>query len=96
MFGALQLAELGCDLDALRFAARQRRRRLSQRQIAKAEAIQHVDLRASAVHAKKVTLSSTGMFSTSSIVLPRMVTSSVSVLNRAPTCRRRTSPRRPA
>ena len=44
VFGALQLAELGCDLDSLRFAARQRRRRLSQRQIAKAEAIQHVDL----------------------------------------------------
>ena len=83
MFGALQLAELGCDLDSLRFAARQRRRRLSQRQIAKAEAIQHVDLPPAPVPAaKKVTLSSTSMFSTSSIVLPRMVTSSVSVLNR--------------
>ena len=43
-FDALQLAQLGRDLDALRLAARQRRRRLAERQVAEAEVVQDFDL----------------------------------------------------
>ena len=40
----LQLAQLGRDLDALRLAAGQRRRRLAERQVAEAEIVQDLDL----------------------------------------------------
>ena len=43
-FDALQLAQLRRDLDALRLAARERRRRLAERQVAQAEVVQHLDL----------------------------------------------------
>ena len=44
MLRPLQRAQLGRDLDALRFAAGQRRRRLSERQVAQPEIVQHLDL----------------------------------------------------
>ena len=83
---ALQLAQLRRDLDPLRLAAGQRRRRLAERQVAEAEIVRapRSSCRPPARPAKNVTPSSTDMFSTSSIVLPRSVTSSVSLLKRAP------------
>ena len=44
VLGALQRAQLGRDLDALRFTARERRRRLAERQVAEAEIVEHLDL----------------------------------------------------
>ena len=41
---ALQLAQLSGDLDALRLAARKRRRRLAERQVAEPEIGEHLDL----------------------------------------------------
>src|SRR5205085_2527584 len=44
MLRALELAELRRDLDALRLAARQRRRRLPQCEVAKSEGVEDFDL----------------------------------------------------
>ena len=41
---ALELAQLGRDLDSLRLAARERRGRLAERQVAEAEVVQDLDL----------------------------------------------------
>src|SRR5678815_6196623 len=41
---ALELAQLRRDLDALRFAAGERRRRLAEREVAESEVAQHFDL----------------------------------------------------
>src|SRR5690349_12470160 len=43
VLGALQFRELAGDFDALRFAARERRGRLSERQVAEAEVVEYLD-----------------------------------------------------
>ncbi len=44
MSGALELAQLGRDLDPLRLASGERGGRLSQRQVSQTEVVQHLDL----------------------------------------------------
>ena len=44
MLGALQFAQLRCDLDALGFAAGERRRGLAEREIAEAKVAKDLDL----------------------------------------------------
>ena len=76
----LQLRKFGGDLDALRFAAGERRRRLTQREIAQARdrSSTSIFLPIAGSSAKNVTPSSTDILRMSLMVLPRSVTSSVS------------------
>ena len=85
-FARCSLLELAGDLDALRLAARERRRRLAKRQVAEPEARSGPRAcgQSPVRSAKKAAPSSIDMFRTSSMVLPRSVTSSVSPLKRAP------------
>jgi AcrR family transcriptional regulator len=94
---ALQLRKLGGDLDALRFAAGERRGRLAERQVAQSQVVQHLDLLADRGLAGEEgdALFHGHVQHMSVMVLPRSVTSSVSLLKRAP-LQTRTSLRRPA
>ena len=85
-FGALQLAEFGRNLDALGFAAGERRGGLAERQVAEAEIVEHLDLLADGglVGEERRRLLRRTCSRTSAMVLPRTVTSSVSLLKRAP------------
>jgi hypothetical protein len=75
------LRQLGRQLDALGLAAGQRRRWLTEADVAEADVVERLRRRwIDGMCSKKTTASSTGMSSTSAIVLPLKRTSSVSRL----------------
>ena len=80
------LAQLGDELDALRLAARQRRARLAQRQVAQADVGQQLQrvARSPACWRRSPPLRRPPCCSTSPMLLPRQLTASVSGLKRAP------------
>ena len=82
VLAALQLAEFARQLDALGFAAGERRRGLAEREVAEAEFVEHGDLAGDGRARLRRTSSpsSIDMSSTSAMVLPWYVTSSVSGL----------------